>query len=374
MLLPTFLTTTALALTANAFLIPLEVANDAQAAKAAETLANNIVPTAQTINLDCSTCPFAEGSAQGPHGWAQPGPKTNLEMKFTTSEVTQQISLNGVPFYPPSMNNIAHPLRAKQFVKPGEVVPNDIKPYKGDLGLSYSLEIRPEQVENGITLTPVVLQVLGIDGKMVKVDSIVIPVIKTLSGNPLLAEIKTAPVASAPGEDACTTILCRIRAIIYGKMQAARLAALKAMEKMQSTRVGCMRKLGFKIPEPQRGPKVHGGPSKFQGTRPGHKDDGHEHEHHHKHHGFKKFWHMVKDSFKHVALPIFIGIAAGMAASAVGLVIGQLAVMMWMRYKRAKQGAYVAVEQVEEAGLPSYEDVPVVEEEDVEDEKKELLS
>jgi len=155
-------------------------------------------------------------------------------------------------------------------------------------------------------------------------------------------------------------------------MQAARLAALKAMEKMQSTRTGCMRKLGFKVPEHQRGPKVHGGPSKFEGKHPGHKSHGHEHEHHHKHHGFKKFWHMVKDSFKHVALPIFIGIAAGMAASAVGLVIGQLAVMMWMRYKRAKQGAYVAVDQVEEAGLPSYEDVPVVEE-DAEDEKKELL-
>ena len=183
MLLPTLLTTTALALTANAFLIPLEVANDAQAAKAAETLAHNIVPSSQTINLDCSTCPFAKASAQGPHVWAQPGPKTDLEMTFTTSEVTQQISLNGVPFYPPSMNNIAHPLRAKQVVKAGEVVPNDVKPFNGDLGLSYSLEIQPEQVENGITLTPVVLQVLALDGKMVKVDSIVIPVIKTMSGN-----------------------------------------------------------------------------------------------------------------------------------------------------------------------------------------------
>jgi len=183
MLLPTFLTTTALALTANAFLIPLEVANDAQAAKAAETLANNIIPTAQTINLDCSTCPFAEASAQGPHAWAQAGPKTDLEMTFTTSDATQQISLNGVPFYPPTMNNLAHPLRAKQVVKSGEVIPNDVQPYNGDLGLSYSLEVQPEQVENGITLTPIVLQILGLDGKMVKVDSIVIPLIKTLSGN-----------------------------------------------------------------------------------------------------------------------------------------------------------------------------------------------
>lgn len=83
---------------------------------------------------------------------------------------------------------------------------------------------------------------------------------------------------------------------------------------------------------------------------------------------------MVKDSFKQVALPIFIGIAAGMAASAVGLVIGQLAVMLWMRYRRAKQGAYIVVEQTEEAGLPNYEDLPVIEEEDVSDEKKELLS
>lgn len=183
MLLPTFLTTTALALTANAFLIPLEVANDAQAAKAAETLAQNIVPTAQTINLDCSTCPFAEASSQGPHVWAESGPKTDLEMTFTTSEARQQLSLNGVPFYPPTVGNLAHPLHAKQVVKAGEVVPNNVRPFNGDLGLSYSLEVQPEKVEAGITLTPIVLQVLGIDGKMVKVDSIVIPIIKTLSGD-----------------------------------------------------------------------------------------------------------------------------------------------------------------------------------------------
>lgn len=392
MLLPTLLTTTALALTANAFLIPLEVANDAQAAKAAETLAQNIVPAAQTIDLDCSTCPFAEASTHGSHVWAESGPKTDLEMTFSTSQETQQLSLNGNPFYPPSMSNLAHPLRAKQVLKAGEVVPNDVKPFYGDLALSYSLEVQPEQVENGITLTPVVLQVLGIDGKMVKVDSIVVPIIKTLSGDVspsphphchdtplislqlLLSEIKTRPVPFAPGEDTCTTILCRIRAIIFAKMQAARAAALKAMGKLQSTKVGCMRKLGFKVPEPHRGPKVHGGPSKFEGKVPAHQGHGHQHEHHHKHHGMGRFWHMVKDSFKHVALPIFIGIAAGMAASAVGLVIGQLAVMLWMRYRRAKQGAYVVVEQTEEAGLPNYEDLPVVEEEDVSDEKKELLS
>ena len=73
-----------------------------------------------------------------------------------------------------------------------------------------------------------------------------------------------------------------------------------------------------------------------------------------------------------------IGIAAGMAASAVGMLIGQVVVLLWVRYRSRTRGNYVVVEQVEEGrvsgeeGLPMYEDV--VNGEVEEDEKKELLN
>ena len=180
MLLPTFITTSVLALTANAFLVPLEVADDTKAAKA---LTNTIIPPSQTIYLDCSTCPFAQQANQGHHVWAQSGPKTNLEMTFATSEDKQSISLNGVPFYPPSVNNLAHVLKTKQVIQPGEALAQDVKPFDGELGLSYSLEVQPEKVGDGLTLTPLSLQVLGLDGELVNVDSIVLPVIKNSNGD-----------------------------------------------------------------------------------------------------------------------------------------------------------------------------------------------
>ena len=180
MLLPTFITTSVLALTANAFLVPLEVADDAKAAKA---LTNTIIPSSQTINLDCSACPFAQQANQGSHIWVENGPKTNLEMTFATSDDKQSLSLNGVSFYPANINNLAHVLKTKQVIQSGEVLAQDVKPFDGELGLSYSLEVQPEKVEDGVTLIPLSLQVLGLDGKMVNVDSIILPIIKTPNGD-----------------------------------------------------------------------------------------------------------------------------------------------------------------------------------------------
>ena len=81
-------------------------------------------------------------------------------------------------------------------------------------------------------------------------------------------------------------------------------------------------------------------------------------------------------------LPVLVGIAAGMAACAVGMLIGQVIVMLWMRHRRRSGVVYEVVEQVEaeegrvsEEGLPKYEEAPKYEEVEREevDEKKELL-
>lgn len=86
--------------------------------------------------------------------------------------------------------------------------------------------------------------------------------------------------------------------------------------------------------------------------------------------------HAMTRIFRHVILPILIGVAAGMAASAVGMLVGQIIVLIWMRYRRNGKGSYEKVEQVEEArvsedGLPKYEELEGTEIEVV-DEKKEV--
>lgn len=183
MLLPTLLATTALALTANAFLVPLEIADKAKAATSA--IANIIIPSTQIIKLDCSTCPLAESGAEEGlvHTWATSSPKTDLVMEFGTTADKKQITLNGIAFFPPTVSTMLHPLKAKQVLQPGEVVASDVKTYNGELGLSYSIEAQEQVVQEGATLVPITLMVLGLDGKMVNVDAITIPIIKTDNGD-----------------------------------------------------------------------------------------------------------------------------------------------------------------------------------------------
>jgi hypothetical protein len=85
---------------------------------------------------------------------------------------------------------------------------------------------------------------------------------------------------------------------------------------------------------------------------------------------------------KHIVLPIFIGISVGMAVSGLGMVIGQLVVFLWIRYRYGAQASYQVLHDQEgpvdaEAGdmdvPPRYEDVYVEPTEDVTDEKKQLL-
>ncbi|MCJ1421180.1 hypothetical protein MMC32_007542 [Xylographa parallela] len=381
MLLPTFLTTTALALTANAFLVPLEVADSAKAA--ASAIAAGVLPSSQTINLDCSSCPFALAGAENePHTWSTSPPKTDLVMKFDTTADKKQVTLNGVAFFPPTFITMQHMLAAHQVIQDGEVLAADVKPYSQELGLSYSIDASEDVVQDDVTLQPITFTILGLDGKVVNVDTISIPIIKAANGDLSLAEIKTTPVDPSSGASTCTTVMCRIRAIIVSKMAAARAAALKALSKISATKTGCMRKLGFKVPAPQRGPNFHGGPDKFRGKFPG-KDGSHHGPHGHKQgHGLGAMLHAIKRVFKHVLLPVLIGIAAGMAASAVGMLIGQVIVMLWVRHRRRSGVVYEVVEQVEaeegrvsEEGLPKYEEAPKYEEVEREeiDEKKELL-
>ena len=57
-------------------------------------------------------------------------------------------------------------------------------------------------------------------------------------------------------------------------------------------------------------------------------------------------------------MPILIGVAFGMAASAIGMLVGQLVVHLWMKYRKTEQVIYIPIDSDEKFGLPAYEDVP----------------
>ena len=87
----------------------------------------------------------------------------------------------------------------------------------------------------------------------------------------------------------------------------------------------------------------------------------HHHGHHHK--GFvHRMAHVMWATVKLAFVPILIGVAFGMAASAIGMLVGQLVVFLWMRYRKTDaQGVYEPLEGDEKEVPPPYEDVPAAE-------------
>jgi len=57
-------------------------------------------------------------------------------------------------------------------------------------------------------------------------------------------------------------------------------------------------------------------------------------------------------------VPILIGVAFGMAASAIGMLVGQAIVFLWMKFRRSPEnGAYERLEVDEKEAPPAYQDV-----------------
>lgn len=75
---------------------------------------------------------------------------------------------------------------------------------------------------------------------------------------------------------------------------------------------------------------------------------------------------VLRTTVKVVFVPILIGVAFGMAASAIGMLVGQAIVFLWMKFKRTPEtGAYERIETDEKDAPPAYQDVQAVESEAV---------
>ena len=178
----TFLSTTALALTANAFLIPQEIADDVQAAKAkaAEFVPQIVDHNSQSVKLDCASCPFAlKSERNGAHEWTN-DVESDLIMHFAAKD--SHLTLNGKPFYPVSIQEMPGLLFAPQ-IKKVSSPKTGFEGYEKDLKLSYTLEFQGEKAEDGNTAVGMVMSILGIDGQMVRIDNVKIEAIKHADGS-----------------------------------------------------------------------------------------------------------------------------------------------------------------------------------------------
>lgn len=79
----------------------------------------------------------------------------------------------------------------------------------------------------------------------------------------------------------------------------------------------------------------------------------------HHHRGwFSTFIAGTKRVFSLILFPILVGIAFGVTASAVGMFVGQLVVLLWMKFRRTGgEVTYERVETDDKEKLPLYEDI-----------------
>ena len=168
-----------LALTANSFLIPGDLKDfSTEGSDLAQILAGE-----KRVSVDCSSCPYALNSERdGRHEWTN-DVASDLEMKLDSNG--DSLRLNGNSFYPINVLAPPPPLHVSQIPKENK----DTSPegFQGDLKMSYSLEFDEKKAEDGSSLVTVVMTILGLDGEMVKIDSVEVRAIKDPSG-----KVKTA--------------------------------------------------------------------------------------------------------------------------------------------------------------------------------------
>ena len=167
-------TTLLFATSSLAFLIP-EINTEDQ--PKSDFLPTFIETNSRTVNLDCSTCPFALNSQRnGAHEWTD-DVESVLEMKFETEG--KALKFNSVPFYPISKPAFPSALYVSQTKKDGQS--SGMEGYDGNLRLSYSMEYDEKKFEDN-SLVTVLMTVMGLDGQMIKVDNIEVTAIKEQDG------------------------------------------------------------------------------------------------------------------------------------------------------------------------------------------------
>ena len=396
MYLPTLLSTAALALTANAFLIPPEIADKAQAvhhagaeqlhkakAKAGEIVPQIVDHNSYDIKLDCASCPFAlKSERSGVHEWTN-DVESDLLMHFAAKD--DQLTLNGKPFYPITPNKLPGLLYTPQVRKASEDG-KGLEGYDKDLKLSYTLEFETNAETEEDSLIDIKMTVLGIDGQMVKIDDVDIKVNKHKADGVVsiycqsvdtvdqtdvqiqLSILSVDTVARSPNDpDAkCPNMPCRVMAklgaaIAHARAKAA-LAAHKAGHAAHKVKCFCMRCFQRLAGHPAALKPSGDAKSTKLPThnvfRPGHLRPQHHGGHKHHHGGMlHSVMGFARHIFTFVILPVMVGVAVGITASAIGMLVGQAVVFLWLKYRRSGNATYDAVQTDDkEDSLPAYED------------------
>ena len=197
----------------------------------------------------------------------------------------------------------------------------------------------------------------------------------------ILHTIDSVPASPDSPDAKCVNVLCRIFTKFLASVARAKSTAKTTAHKVKAHCMKCFRCVlrmlrhkghqhhanhgsgsPHRLPEGtnvlpthhQWRPQAPNGQPQF--VHPGHM-------HAHKGGFFARMGHIFWITFKVAFVPILIGVAFGMAASAIGMLVGQIVVFLWMRYRRNDAcPVYMALPvDIKEEVPPPYEDLPAPE-------------
>ena len=220
--------------------------------------------------------------------------------------------------------------------------------------LGYALEIMPLPTpadESDVELLEVRFTVLDLDSHPVPMDTVAITLLHDGGGNKHMA--KTEIEETAPNRVSwkqCRGKSSCLRKLLFNRMRdlfAAAKTRMLGMDSRLSGGKGCHGKPPFPRPMHQ-GPHPHhhgygpGEGSPLWAAGPPH-HAGHPPHMHHFHHGGLQ--HAITRIFRFIVIPAVLGVLAGLAASALGMLVGQVVIFFWLRYRRSNAKQTTSVEQ-----------------------------
>ncbi|KAE8154115.1 hypothetical protein BDV25DRAFT_148270 [Aspergillus avenaceus] len=317
--LRSFLLGSAVALGANALLVVPEAEVDAIASEPGFPASHPVEAyAAQQLQVDlfCTECPFRELSDDGIVSWTD-GFQTALSLNFSIEDGF--LLANGRQIFPPPPPTVITAVQRR--------LSDDEESKPIPLGYAVEMMPLPTPPEEPIDMVAVRFTVLDLDGHPVPLNTVAISLIHDAEGNVFM--INTDIEDNTPNQGSWRE--CRgkpncLKQLLFNRIRALFSAAKARMLGIMGPKPHCGRPGHSRPPRPHHGP---GDMAEFDGHM---EHPGRPHHHgHHGHHGWERTASRV---IRFIVVPAALGVLAGLVASAVGMMVGQMAVFLWHRYRR----------------------------------------
>ncbi|KAJ5833590.1 hypothetical protein N7474_001901 [Penicillium riverlandense] len=267
------------------------------------------------IDLPCTECPFRQMADNGELSWTD-GHSSSLILDFSIEDNT--LLANGRQIFPPVPPS---PIIAAQERDDGEL--------SAPVTIGYALEVMPvasTSDKEAFELLDVRFTVLDLEMLPVPLDTVAIALIVGPDGNLYIARTETERTTTESKQlswKQCNGKPKCLQALLVSRVRGLLAAARERVMGLAAT---------SKMSNPKDCAKAKHMKGKHRGHHKGDKV-GRPHRHHmHRPHpgAFSRTFSRV---VHFIVIPAILGVLAGLTASAVGMLVGQVVVFVWQRFR-----------------------------------------